>query len=59
MHVRVFLARYKSGYTCPDCEGSRLRQETKCVLINNKSIMEVSLFTIEEAHGFFKKIIAY
>lgn len=30
MHVRVFLSRYRSYVTCPDCQGSRLQQESLC-----------------------------
>lgn len=27
MHVRVFIARYRSAVTCPDCQGQRLKSE--------------------------------
>ena len=30
MHVRVFLSRYRSYNTCPDCQGSRLQPEALC-----------------------------
>ena len=30
MHVRVFLSRYRSYNTCPDCGGSRLQPESLC-----------------------------
>jgi excinuclease ABC subunit A len=30
MHVRVFLSRYRSYNTCPDCGGSRLQPEALC-----------------------------
>lgn len=42
MHVRVFLSRYKTGVECPDCNGTRLRKEIKNILIQNKSIVELS-----------------
>jgi excinuclease ABC subunit A len=30
MHVRVFLSRYRSYVTCPDCGGARLQPESLC-----------------------------
>jgi len=30
MHVRVFLSRYRSYNTCPDCGGARLQPEALC-----------------------------
>jgi excinuclease ABC subunit A len=30
MHVRVFLSRYRSYNTCPDCGGTRLQPEALC-----------------------------
>jgi excinuclease ABC subunit A len=30
MHVRVFLSRYRSYVTCPDCGGARLQPEALC-----------------------------
>jgi len=56
MHVRVFISRYRSGKQCPDCHGSRLRKEVQHVLINKKSISELSHMTIEELNDFFEKI---
>jgi excinuclease ABC subunit A len=30
MHVRVFLSRYRSYVSCPDCGGARLQKESLC-----------------------------
>lgn len=30
MHVRVFLSKYRSYVTCPDCQGARLQEEALC-----------------------------
>ena len=30
MHVRVFLSRYRSYSTCPECHGKRLREDALC-----------------------------
>lgn len=61
MHVRVFISRYRSGRQCPDCHGSRLRKEVQHILINEKSITELSAYTIEELFKHFEnlKLTAY
>jgi len=56
MHVRVFLSRYKSPYTCETCKGTRLRPEAEAVLIRGKSITQLSSMMIEKLLGFLKEI---
>jgi excinuclease ABC subunit A len=53
MHVRVFIARYRSPFLCPDCKGSRLRQEANHVLIQDSNIDDFSRMTIEELQQKF------
>ncbi|GAB4230539.1 MAG: excinuclease ABC subunit UvrA [Acidobacteriota bacterium] len=53
MHVRIFMARYRGYTTCPDCEGSRLREEARLVRIAGRSIADVVALTIAEASEFF------
>jgi excinuclease ABC subunit A len=56
LHVRVFLAKYR-GYTkCPDCLGSRLRQEARDVKIGGKSLPEILDLSITDASGFFNDL---
>jgi excinuclease ABC subunit A len=53
LHVRVFLSKYR-GYTrCPDCDGSRLRQEARDVRVGGKTLPEVSALSIKDAATFF------
>jgi excinuclease ABC subunit A len=53
LHVRVFLSKYR-GYTrCPDCDGSRLRQEARDVRVGNRTLPEVSALSIKDAATFF------
>lgn len=61
MHVRVFISRYRSPFTCPSCKGSRLRDETNHVLIGNKNITNLSSITIEDLAHFFEllKLTSY
>jgi excinuclease ABC subunit A len=53
LHVRVFLSKYR-GYTlCPDCEGSRLRQEARDVRVGNRTLPEISALSIKDGATFF------
>lgn len=56
MHVRVFIARYRSPFTCPDCQGARLRKEVQHIFFREKNINQLSALTIEELNQFFKNI---
>ncbi len=51
MHVRVFLARYKSGVVCQECDGTRLRKEVQNILVDGRSITQLSALTIEDLHA--------
>ena len=56
MHVRVFIARFRSPFLCPTCKGARLREEANHVLISNANINELSSMTIEDLCAFFQKL---
>ena len=53
LHVRVFLSRYRGYATCPDCVGTRLREEARAVRIEGKPITEVCGMTVMQARPFF------
>jgi excinuclease ABC subunit A len=56
LHVRVFLSKYR-GYTlCPDCGGSRLRQEARDVKVGGRTLPEVSALAIKDAAVFFDEL---
>ncbi|MGI8669122.1 MAG: excinuclease ABC subunit UvrA [Aridibacter sp.] len=56
LHVRVFLAKYR-GYTkCPDCEGSRLRIESRAVKVGGKNLPETVSLSIKDAQEFFAQL---
>lgn len=57
MHVRVFLSRFKSAVTCKECKGARLRKEVQYILIQNKSITQMSSMTIEDLHKTLSDLI--
>lgn len=56
MHVRVFISRYRTGTTCPDCKGSRLRKEVNHFLVDQATITDLSKMTIEKLFQFFEKV---
>ncbi|HVK62375.1 MAG TPA: excinuclease ABC subunit UvrA, partial [Bdellovibrionales bacterium] len=56
MHVRVFLSRYKSAFTCPTCKGSRLKPESAYVKIDGFTIHQFSSMTIGELNEVFGKL---
>ncbi len=56
LHVRVFLSRYRGYTVCPECSGSRLRQEARDIFINGKNIADVCRMTIQESHQFFSHL---
>ncbi len=56
MHVRVFLARYRSYRLCPMCRGARLKPESLLVRINGKSIADVNRMTVADTHAFFRDL---
>jgi excinuclease ABC subunit A len=53
VHVRVFLSRYRGYARCPECEGSRLRQEALNVRIADQTIAQVVRLNVAEALAFF------
>jgi excinuclease ABC subunit A len=53
MHVRVFLSRYKSPFTCPVCKGARLKPESSYVKIDGHTIHEFSSMTIGDLNKAF------
>jgi excinuclease ABC subunit A len=51
--VREELARYLNTQPCPECEGTRLRREARCVKIAGKAIYEVSALPLTDSIHFF------
>jgi excinuclease ABC subunit A len=54
--IREDLAKYLSSRPCPSCHGARLREEARNVFIDNKNLPEISAYSIEKAHEFFKNL---
>jgi excinuclease ABC subunit A len=56
LHVRVFLSRYRGYSVCPECHGSRLRQEARNIFVDGRNIADVVAMTIEQAAEFFSTV---
>jgi excinuclease ABC subunit A len=56
LHVRVFLSRYRGYTVCPDCHGSRLRQDARNVYVAGKNIADVCRMTLREGADFFSGV---
>jgi excinuclease ABC subunit A len=56
IQYRVLLSRYRGKTTCPECKGSRLRQDASYVKINARSITDVVLMPLDKALEFFQTI---
>ncbi len=56
MHVRVFISRFKSPFTCPKCKGARLKPEALQVLVRGKAISYMTALTLEELYGVVQNI---
>ncbi len=53
MHVRVFLARYRSYRLCPACDGARVRPEALDYRVAGRTIAGINRLPIGEAAALF------
>lgn len=56
LHVRVFLSRYRSGVTCPECGGKRLNREALSYTIGGQDIADLSDMKTGHLSTFIKTI---
>ncbi|MFO0898385.1 MAG: excinuclease ABC subunit UvrA [Pirellulales bacterium] len=50
--IRVFLNRWRTYKTCPECQGQRLRPEALAVRIGGRNIAELAALKIRDANTF-------
>ena len=55
-HVRENLQKYLRVRSCPDCRGTRLREESRNVFIKEITLPEVTSDSIEKALNYFGKL---
>ena len=56
MHVRVFLARYRTYLICTECHGSRLKPEALSFRIEGKSVADITRMNVGEACRFIERL---
>ena len=56
IQYRVMLSRYRGRTSCPECKGSRLRQDAGYVKIGGKSIIDLVLMPITDVIAFFNNL---
>lgn len=54
--VRETLNRLRSQRHCPDCGGSRLRAQARCVHVGDKAIHEVESLTLVDCLAWFEQL---
>lgn len=55
-HIRVFLSRYRSAFTCEDCGGSRLKEKALNVRIEGKSIFHLSRMSVKDLKSWSDRL---
>ncbi len=56
IQYRVMLSRYRGKTNCPECLGSRLRQDASYVKIAGRSITDIVLMPLDKALEFFQNL---
>ena len=57
-HSRVeeYLRKVMVEYTCPDCDGAKLKRERLLVTVDSKDIHRLGEMHLEELSGFLKQV---
>ncbi|MDD3654497.1 MAG: excinuclease ABC subunit UvrA [Desulfotomaculaceae bacterium] len=55
-HMREDIENYMSSRPCPSCGGARLKPEVLAVKVGDRSITDVSRFSVQEAQEFFASL---
>jgi len=56
MHVRVYLSRFRTYNTCPDCGGTRFKPEALRYYLGGENIAQVLAYTVGQAREFFGEL---
>jgi len=56
MHVRVFLSRYRAYRSCPECGGTRFKQESLLYRVGGLTIAQVYAMNVGDAGSFFEAL---
>ena len=56
MHHRIFRARFRGYSACPDCDGTRLREDARFVKLAGTHVGEIHAMTTLAAQRFFEEL---
>lgn len=56
MHVRVFLARYRTQVDCPKCKGSRFKSDALAYRVKGLSISDIANLELEKLLPWFSEL---
>jgi excinuclease ABC subunit A len=56
MHIRIFLARFRSYVPCTGCHGGRLKAEALLTRIRGKDITQISAMSVGDTSTFFRDL---
>ncbi len=54
--IREELAKYRSSRACPECGGTRLNRAARNVLVDGRSLPEISALSVSRASEFFARL---
>ena len=54
--VREDLAKFLATAPCPDCDGTRLRQDARHVFVDNRTLPSITSLAVGEAHDYFENL---
>lgn len=55
-YIKEELLKYQNNKLCPECNGSRLKLQSRFVKINNETISSISSLQLQDCYNFFKLI---
>lgn len=54
--VRENLSKFLSTQECPECDGARLNADARSVMIDNKSLTDITSQSVHQAHAYFSAL---
>jgi excinuclease ABC subunit A len=55
-HIRKWIEQFMSMIPCPKCNGTRLRKESRAVIVGGCNLGDISAMTIKDGKKFFKNL---
>jgi excinuclease ABC subunit A len=55
-HIKDELAKYQNNKPCPECEGSRIKRESRSVKVGGTMLHEITAWQLRECHDFFSRL---